>query len=93
MLMRMAVAGVTDLEPKDIYPRLHPFKGYLNTSLPCISAKDADRAADMLIQAKHPVMVSGTGIHRSGAYAEIQELAELLGAPVATSYMGKSTIR
>ena len=93
VLMRMAVAGVTHLEPEDIRPRLYPFKGYLNTSLPCISAKDADRVADMLIQAKHPVMITGTGIHRSGAYEEVQALAELLGMPVATSYMGKSAIR
>ena len=93
VMMRMAIAGAADLETEDIHPKLYPFEGYLNTPPPCISAEDADRAADMLIQAKNPVMIAGTGIHRSGAHKEVAALAELLGMPVATSYMGKSAIR
>ncbi|RPI93739.1 MAG: thiamine pyrophosphate-binding protein, partial [Spirochaetales bacterium] len=42
--------------------------------------------------AKDPVIIAGTGIHRGRAHAELRALAELLGIPVATSYMGKSAI-
>jgi acetolactate synthase-1/2/3 large subunit len=37
-------------------------------------------------------MVVGRGVHASRAYAEVQELAERIGMPVATTYMGKSSI-
>ena len=49
------------------------------------------RAADMLIAAKRPVIYAGQGIHWSGAYAELRELAELLAIPVCTSLPGKSS--
>ncbi|UCD58502.1 MAG: thiamine pyrophosphate-binding protein, partial [Candidatus Hydrogenedentota bacterium] len=57
-----------------------------------ISADDADRVADLLLEAKDPVMITGKGIHTSRTYEEVQKLAELVGMPVATSYMGKSGI-
>jgi acetolactate synthase-1/2/3 large subunit len=47
----------------------------------------------MLLQAERPIMICGAGVHRSKAYEEVQAMAELLGLPVATSYMGKSAIR
>ena len=46
----------------------------------------------MLIDANHPVILCGRGIHASMAHGEVQELAELIGMPVATSYMGKGSI-
>ncbi|HDP79989.1 MAG TPA: thiamine pyrophosphate-binding protein, partial [Spirochaetes bacterium] len=73
-------------------PKFFPTAGYLNTAPPCISENDARAFADMLASAKNPVMIAGCGIHRSRAYDEVRELAELLGIPVATSYMGKSAI-
>lgn len=90
VLMRMGAAGT--IEEKKIRPMLHPLAGYLNTSPPSISKADADRIAALLIGAKNPVMIAGSGVHRSKAYEELQTLAEILGMPVATSYMGKSTI-
>jgi benzoylformate decarboxylase len=39
-------------------------------------------AAQMLIEAKHPVIVFGDEIHRTGAQSELQSFAELLGTPV-----------
>jgi acetolactate synthase-1/2/3 large subunit len=52
---------------------------------------DVKRAADVLVGAKRLTIYAGAGIHWAGAYAELKELAELLGAPVCTSLEGKST--
>jgi acetolactate synthase-1/2/3 large subunit len=48
------------------------------------------RAAKVLLAAKRLVIHAGQGVHWANAYAELQELAELLGAPVSTSLPGKS---
>ena len=47
-------------------------------------------AAQMLVQARRPVIYAGQGVHWSDAYAELKALAELLAAPVCTSLEGKS---
>ncbi|TAL29754.1 MAG: thiamine pyrophosphate-binding protein [Spirochaetes bacterium] len=75
-----------------VNPRLYPAAGHLNTPLPCVDTESARSIADLLIRAKEPVIIAGAGIHRSRAYDELRELAELLGIPVATSFMGKSAI-
>jgi thiamine pyrophosphate-dependent acetolactate synthase large subunit-like protein len=49
------------------------------------------KAAEMLCAAKRPVLYAGQGIHWSGAYEELAELAELLAIPVCTSLPGKSS--
>jgi acetolactate synthase-1/2/3 large subunit len=46
-------------------------------------------AAELLRGAERPVVWAGGGVERSGAWAELRALAERLGAPVATTYMGK----
>jgi thiamine pyrophosphate-dependent acetolactate synthase large subunit-like protein len=48
------------------------------------------KAARILAEAKNLVIHAGQGVHWAEAYAELQELAELLGAPVSTSLPGKS---
>ena len=53
-------------------------------------AADVRRAADLLLAAERPVIYAGQGIHYARAWAGLQELAELLEAPVATSLDGKS---
>jgi len=52
-------------------------------------AADLDRAAALLATAERPVVVAGGGTVRSGATAELLELAVRLDAPVATTYTGK----
>jgi acetolactate synthase-1/2/3 large subunit len=47
------------------------------------------KAADVLIEAKRPVIYAGGGVTLSQAWDDLRELAELLGAPVATSLNGK----
>jgi acetolactate synthase-1/2/3 large subunit len=47
-------------------------------------------AAQVLVQAKRPLIYAGQGIHWSEAYEELAALAALLSAPVCTSLSGKS---
>jgi benzoylformate decarboxylase len=44
-------------------------------------------AADILAQAKHPVIIAGDAVAQSDAHAELVELAELLGAPVYAEFV------
>jgi acetolactate synthase-1/2/3 large subunit len=52
---------------------------------------DVKRAAEMLRQAKRPVIYAGTGVHWARAWPQLRALAEKLGAPVTTSLGGKSS--
>jgi acetolactate synthase-1/2/3 large subunit len=55
-------------------------------------SNDVEKAARLLAAAERPVAIVGGGIHLSGAYAALQELAELLGIPVATTISGKGAL-
>src|SRR5262245_4584074 len=46
--------------------------------------------AQVLVDAKRPVIYAGQGVHYAQAWPELRELAELLAAPVTTSLEGKS---
>jgi len=48
--------------------------------------------ADMLVRARQPLIVAGGGVHHSGAYAELAQVRDLAGAPLATTNMGKGAI-
>jgi acetolactate synthase-1/2/3 large subunit len=50
------------------------------------------QAAEMLAQAKSPIIHAGGGALRSGASAEIIALAELLGCPMSTNVTARGTI-
>lgn len=41
-----------------------------------------EQAADLLVRARRPVIVAGDAVAHGDAHAELQEVAELLGAPV-----------
>jgi thiamine pyrophosphate-dependent acetolactate synthase large subunit-like protein len=63
------------------------------TSLPRLtqaSAGDVAETARALLGAARPVIVAGQGVLYAGATAELVRLAELTGAPVATTLNGKS---
>jgi len=52
--------------------------------------QDVTRAVEILLAAERPVIRAGHGVLWADATDELVELAELLDAPVATSYVGKS---
>ncbi len=53
---------------------------------------EVSKAVQMLANAEQPVIYAGGGVIWSGASPELVQLAELLGAPVTTSLMGKGSI-
>jgi len=67
---------VAELDPTPSAPSLPP-------------AEALDEAARLLAVAERPVVWAGGGVLRSSAWDELRALAERLGAPVATTYMGK----
>src|SRR5438445_7709781 len=73
----------------ETFPRIYDTRGYLQNAVSVAPASEVERAADMLLTAQRPVIVAGNGVHASKAYAELQTLAESIGAPVATSTLGK----
>jgi acetolactate synthase-1/2/3 large subunit len=50
------------------------------------------KAVDILVNSERPIILAGGGVHWSKAYEELLTLAELLMAPVATTFMGKGVI-
>jgi acetolactate synthase-1/2/3 large subunit len=46
--------------------------------------------AEVLLNARRPVLYAGQGVHYAQAWDELKQLAELLEAPVTTSLEGKS---
>jgi acetolactate synthase-1/2/3 large subunit len=59
---------------------------------PSIDNNSVKKALDLLITAEKPLIVSGGGVARAGAWKELQEFAEYLQIPVITSVMGIGTI-
>ncbi|MCU1419391.1 acetolactate synthase large subunit [Mycetocola sp.] len=51
--------------------------------------KQIQAAAQLLVEAKKPVLYVGGGVIRAKASAELLELAELVGAPVVTTLMAR----
>jgi acetolactate synthase I/II/III large subunit len=59
---------------------------------PAPSPRDIDAVVYALEGASRPVILAGTGIHQSRAYACLQAVVERLGIPVATSSGGKGAL-
>jgi|DewCreStandDraft_5_1066085.scaffolds.fasta_scaffold00469_52 acetolactate synthase-1/2/3 large subunit len=55
-------------------------------------AQAVERAARLLVSAHRPVIVAGGGVITAEASCHLVELAEHLGAPVVTTWMGKGAI-
>jgi len=66
------------VELKGYRPRLYPDKG------------EVAKAAELIAEAKRPVILSGHGVIISQAYHEVRELAEKANIPVITTLLGIS---
>jgi sulfoacetaldehyde acetyltransferase len=86
----MSEMGPTQLNiPRDY------FYGQIKTEIPRPQRLDRgaggeqslNEAADLIAQAKFPVIISGGGVVMSDAIEECKALAERLGAPVVNSYL------
>ncbi|HZK44242.1 MAG TPA: thiamine pyrophosphate-binding protein [Syntrophomonadaceae bacterium] len=58
----------------------------------CGDPKNIEQAAQLLINAKNPLIISGGGARHSRAHQEVKELAELLGVPIMTTPSGRGII-
>lgn len=50
------------------------------------------QAAELLAQAKNPLIIAGGGVHLSHAHEELSALQDLCHLPVATTVMGKGSV-
>jgi acetolactate synthase I/II/III large subunit len=83
--------------PKDVqqasaemtFPELIKVRGYSPIVDPDLS--QLGKAAEILLTAQRPIIMSGGGVILSGAFSELQALAELLMAPVVTTFKGKGS--
>ncbi len=70
----------------DFNPKLK-FRGYKIDPEP--SPQELDWAAQILVEAKRPIIMAGGGVIAAGASNELVALSELLMAPTANTLMGK----
>ena len=90
VLMRSAaIGGQVDVESP---PFIHNAAGFLNTAKPASAPVDIQKALEILSESQRPVIIAGNGVHVAGAHSALQQIAEKLAIPVATSYKGKSAI-
>ncbi|MBI3620849.1 MAG: acetolactate synthase large subunit [Nitrospirae bacterium] len=54
--------------------------------------KQLERAAILLNEARHPIVIAGNGVIRSGASDALRRFAERLRIPVAHTFMGKGAL-
>jgi acetolactate synthase-1/2/3 large subunit len=83
--------------PKDVqqgsadmsFPEFIKVRGYS----PVIDAdlSQLGRAVEILYNAERPIIMAGGGVILSGAFSELQALAEILMAPVVTTFKGKGS--
>ena len=70
-----------------VFPDLIKVRGYTPAVDPDLS--DIGRAIEILSKSEKPIIMAGGGVILSGAFHELQSLAELLMAPVVTTFKGK----
>ena len=79
--------------PADLWQEEVPGEFAYTPSARLRSAPDpqaVESAAELLLDAKRPLIYAGQGVHYAQAWPLLREVAEVLEAPVATSLEGKS---
>ena len=75
----------------DAAPALYPTRYYLPPAPPPPDSARIAAAAERLLAARTPVLIAGNGVRIAQGYAQLQQLAETAGLPVATTAAGKGT--
>lgn len=57
----------------------------------CADYREIEKAVKLLIESQNPLIICGQGVLYSGAWNEVEEIAELLGIPVGTTISGKGS--
>ena len=70
-----------------IWPPKIDLPGYKPVTKP--HGKQIQAAAQMILEAKKPILYVGGGVVRAGAHKELLKLAELINAPVTTTLMAR----
>jgi acetolactate synthase-1/2/3 large subunit len=81
--------------PKDVqqetadikFPELIKVRGY--NPIMDADLSQVGKAVELLVKAERPIIMAGGGVNLSGAFSELQALAELLSGPVVTTFKGK----
>lgn len=81
--------------PKDVqqqimkidFPEYIKVRGYSPNADPDLS--EINKACEMLLKSEKPIIMAGGGVILSGAFSELQTLAEMLSIPVVTTFKGK----
>ena len=73
-------------------PRVYPTRGYQSYTPARPDGAAITELAQMLAQAKRPVIVAGNGVVMTQSGAALQKLAESAGIAIVTSYNGKGVI-
>ena len=81
--------------PKDVqqekaeieFPELIKVRGYKPAFDPDLS--QIEKAINLIMKAEKPIIMAGGGVILSGAFNELQALAEILMCPVVTTFKGK----
>jgi acetolactate synthase-1/2/3 large subunit len=77
-----------DIEGQAAPPALVPL--HINTPRPDEpSPSQIERAAAVLNRSRRPIVLAGHGATRSGAAGALRRFSEVLGLPVATTFLGK----
>jgi len=63
-----------------------------NPSQPEPSADRVDRAAELISNAKAPLILAGNGVIRAKAWQQLTDFAERLNIPVANTFMAKGVV-
>jgi acetolactate synthase-1/2/3 large subunit len=70
-----------------VWPPKVDLPGYKPVTKP--HGKQIQAAAQMILEAKKPILYVGGGVIRAGAHKELLKLAELINAPVTTTLMAR----
>jgi acetolactate synthase-1/2/3 large subunit len=76
-------------EAEMVFPDEVRIRGYHPWTDPDIA--ETERAIEMLLSAHKPIILAGGGVIISGAFSELQSLAEMLMIPVVTTFKGKGS--